>query len=188
MKPTAHSRRDGRKRRPHHAWRHRQLPAAGVMRPKMPRPESWDGLIALAKRSTPDRLFVVSSNNLGSSYGTQPRPASNPATAALWSRLPGFLLVDVVNVATNTPSSIWAVQQPRGSRRSVVWRLCRFSMGRDLSGFHGWHCGPVSAPRVTAAPDAVENLVKRLATDPNWNGGWYYDRGRCHAVDDEYTY
>ena len=29
---------------------------------------------------------------------------------------------------------------------------------------------------------AVENLVKRLATDPNWNGGWYYDRGGVMQV------
>jgi homoserine O-acetyltransferase len=35
----------------------------------------------------------------------------------------------------------------------------------------------VSAPKGSGGDAAVKTLQDRLATDPNWNGGWYYDRG-----------
>jgi homoserine O-acetyltransferase/O-succinyltransferase len=35
----------------------------------------------------------------------------------------------------------------------------------------------VSAPKGAGGEAAVARLHKRLAQDPNWNGGWYYDRG-----------
>src|SRR6478609_2768843 len=31
--------------------------------------------------------------------------------------------------------------------------------------------------RSPAGLDRLEALQKRLASDPNWNGGWYYDNG-----------
>jgi len=35
----------------------------------------------------------------------------------------------------------------------------------------------VTAPRSPAGSTDWEALQKRLAGDPNWNGGWYYDNG-----------
>jgi homoserine O-acetyltransferase len=35
----------------------------------------------------------------------------------------------------------------------------------------------VTAPRSPTGLDRLEALQKRLAGDPNWNGGWYYDTG-----------
>src|SRR4029077_15724310 len=35
----------------------------------------------------------------------------------------------------------------------------------------------VTAPRGSGGEQAVQNLIDQLAKDPNWNGGWYYDRG-----------
>src|SRR5258708_21594676 len=40
----------------------------------------------------------------------------------------------------------------------------------------------VSAPKSTSGPQALTDLVARLATDPNWNGGWYYERGGVPIV------
>ena len=40
----------------------------------------------------------------------------------------------------------------------------------------------VTAPRVSGGEQAVQNLVDQLARDPNWNGGWYYDRGGVTAT------
>jgi homoserine O-acetyltransferase len=35
----------------------------------------------------------------------------------------------------------------------------------------------VSAPKGSAGEAAVKSLLATLARDPNWNGGWYYDKG-----------
>src|SRR5438094_693141 len=35
----------------------------------------------------------------------------------------------------------------------------------------------VTAPKGSGGEAAVKSLVDRLATDPNWNGGWHYERG-----------
>ena len=35
----------------------------------------------------------------------------------------------------------------------------------------------VSAPKGSGGEAAVKSLVDPLAKDPNWNGGWYYDKG-----------
>jgi homoserine acetyltransferase len=35
----------------------------------------------------------------------------------------------------------------------------------------------VSAPKGSGGEAAVKSLVDSLAKDPNWNGGWYYDKG-----------
>src|SRR5204863_674307 len=40
----------------------------------------------------------------------------------------------------------------------------------------------VSAPRGPGGPDPVGSLVNQLARDPNWNGGWHYDRGGIPAT------
>src|SRR5260370_28731172 len=43
-------------------------------------PGSWDGLIGPGKAIDTDRLFVVASNMLGSSYGSTNAASLNPAT------------------------------------------------------------------------------------------------------------
>jgi homoserine O-acetyltransferase len=40
----------------------------------------------------------------------------------------------------------------------------------------------VTAPRNIGLPDATQKLIAQLAEDPNWNGGWYYDKGGVVAV------
>ena len=50
-------------------------------------------------------------------------------------------------------------------------------MGRHLPRFHGWHRRRPSSPKGLGKDDAVHHLMQRLSTDPNWNDGWYYERG-----------
>ena len=35
----------------------------------------------------------------------------------------------------------------------------------------------VSAPKGSGGEAAVTSLIDVLAKDPNWNGGWYYEKG-----------
>src|ERR1041385_7860648 len=54
--------------------------AAGRNRANGDLPGSWDGLIGPGKAIDTDRLFVVASNMLGSSYGSTNAASTNPAT------------------------------------------------------------------------------------------------------------
>ena len=59
---------------------------------------SWDGLVGPGKAIDTDRLFVVSSNMLGSSYGSTNPAQVNPKTGkAYGSDFPTITLVDIVN-------------------------------------------------------------------------------------------
>ena len=54
--------------------------AAGRNPANANQPGSWDGLIGPGKAIDTDRLFVVASNMLGSSYGSTNAASTNPAT------------------------------------------------------------------------------------------------------------
>ena len=54
--------------------------AAGKYSPSDPTAGSWDGLIGPGKAIDTTRFFVVSSNMLGSSYGSTAPASPNPAT------------------------------------------------------------------------------------------------------------
>ena len=59
---------------------------------------SWDGLVGPGKAIDTDRLFVVSSNMLGSSYGSTSPAFNNPATGKPYGPdFPDVTLVDIVN-------------------------------------------------------------------------------------------
>ena len=59
---------------------------------------SWDGLVGPGKAIDTDRLFVVSSNMLGSSYGSTNPAFTNPATGKPYGPdFPDITLVDIVN-------------------------------------------------------------------------------------------
>ena len=49
-------------------------------------------------------------------------------------------------------------------------------MGRDLPDAMAGR-SVVSAPKGSGGDAAVKALMDRFATDPNWNGGWHYERG-----------
>src|SRR6202035_290409 len=65
---------------PVHAWLHRQPPFRRPQPGKRNQPGSWDGLIGPGKAIDTDRLFVVASNMLGSSFGSTNAGSINPQT------------------------------------------------------------------------------------------------------------
>src|SRR5260221_10669339 len=59
---------------------------------------SWNGLVGPGKAIDTDKLFVVSSNMLGSSYGSTSPAHLNPKTLRQWGpNFPDISLVDIVN-------------------------------------------------------------------------------------------
>jgi homoserine O-acetyltransferase/O-succinyltransferase len=52
-----------------------------------------------------------------------------------------------------------------------------FQWAASYPGFMKAIVPSVTAPRSPAGLDRLEALKARLASDPNWNGGWYYDNG-----------
>jgi homoserine O-acetyltransferase/O-succinyltransferase len=155
---------------------------AGRYAPDDAKAGSWDGLIGPGKAIDTDRLFVVSSNMLGSSYGSTNPASRNPATGKPYG--PDFPDISVVDIVAAQKAlldhlgvkHLVAVAGPSyGGYQAFQWAVTfpDFMTGIAVA---------VSAPKSQSGPEALSNLVARLATDPNWNGGRYYDRGGVTAV------
>lgn len=143
---------------------------------------SWDGLVGPGKAIDTAKLFVVSSNMLGSSYGSSGPAFLNPATRAPYGpSFPDVTLVDIVNAQRVLLERI-------GVRHLVA------VAGPSFGGYQAFQWGVthpdfvdglvpvVSAPKGSGGVAAVKSLVDQLAHDPHWNNGWYYDNGGITAT------
>jgi len=143
---------------------------------------SWDGLVGPGKAIDTDKLFVVSSNMLGSSYGS-----TSPAFLNFYTRepygpsFPDITLVDIVNAQRALLEGIGvrhllAVAGPSyGGYQTFQW-------GVTHPGFVDGLVPVVSAPKGGGGQASIDALVGQLAKDPHWNNGWYYDRGGITGV------
>jgi len=143
---------------------------------------SWDGLVGPGKAIDTDRLFVVSSNMLGSSYGSTNPAFINPATGKPYGPdFPDITLVDIVNAQKVLLDHLGvkhlvAVAGPSfGGYQTYQW-------GVSYPDFMDGLVPVVSAPKGSGGEAAVKSLVDILAKDPNWNGGWYYDKGGVSGI------
>jgi homoserine O-acetyltransferase/O-succinyltransferase len=137
----------------------------------------WDGLIGPGKAIDTDRYFVVSSNMLGSSFGSTAPASTNPKTGKPYGPdFPDITLRDIVGAQKTLLEGLGvqhlvAVAGPSfGGYQTFQWAVTypTFMSGAVVV---------VSAPKGSGGDAAVKALQDRFATDPNWNGGWYYDRG-----------
>ena len=136
---------------------------------------SWGRLIGPGRPIDTDRYFVVASNMLGSSFGSTNAASNDPATGKPYgSRFPEISVADIVAAQHHLLNHL-------GVQHLVA------VIGPSYGGFQAFQWA-VSypdfiygiVPVVTALKppvDSVEPLLARLAQDPNWNGGDYYDRG-----------
>lgn len=138
---------------------------------------SWDGLVGPGKAIDTDRLFVVSSNMLGSSYGSTSPAHRNPATGKPYGPdFPDITLVDIVNAQKALLDSLGvkhlvAVAGPSfGGYQTFQW-------GVTHPDFMDGLVAVVSAPKGSGDEASIQALIDVLAKDPNWNGGRYYDNG-----------
>jgi len=152
--------------------------AAGRNPANANQPGSWDGLIGPGKAVDTDRLFVVASNMLGSSYGSTNAASINPATGAPYGPdFPAIALKDIV--AAQKALLDWlgiqhlvAVAGPSyGGYQAFQWAVAYPDFIDAIV--------PVNtAPWASANTDKqLSEMAARLATDPEWHGGRYYGKG-----------
>jgi homoserine O-acetyltransferase/O-succinyltransferase len=137
----------------------------------------FDALIGPGKAIDTDRYFVVAVNALGSAHGSSGPNCLDPRTNRQYGpTFPEITLGDMVRsqkllVDSLGLKSLVAVIGPSmGGFQSFQWSV-------SYPGFMKAIVPSVSAPRSPGGLDRLAALQKRLASDPNWNGGWYYDNG-----------
>ena len=138
----------------------------------------WNSLVGPGKAIDTDHLFVVSSNMLGSSYGSTGPAHPDPATRRPYGfDFPDISLVDIVTAQR-------ALLEHLGIHHLVA------VIGPSYGGFQAFQWAvtfpdfvdgivPVTTD-LKARDDGmarIDALIARLGKDPNWNGGHYYDQG-----------
>ncbi len=143
---------------------------------------SWGGLVGPGKAIDTDRLYVVSSNMLGSSFGSTNPSFANPATGKPYGPdFPDITLVDIINAQKALLDGLGvkhlvAVAGPSfGGYQTFQWGVTHPEFMDGL-------VAVVSAPKGSGGEAAVKSLLDFLAKDPNWNGGRYYDKGGVTGI------
>ena len=135
----------------------------------------WSDLVGPGLAIDTDRFFVVSSNMLGSSFGSTAPRSTNPATGRPYGPdFPPITLTDIVAAQRRLLDALGvrelhAVVGPSyGGFQAFTWGVEHPDFLRGL----------VAAVSGLTAPRSLDPtpLAARLAEDPNWNGGHYYDR------------
>jgi len=145
-------------------------------------PGWWNGLIGPGKAIDTDRLFVVASNMLGSSYGSTNGASRNPRTGKPYGAdFPAITVRDIVAAQKALLDSLGvrhlvAVAGPSyGGYQAFQWAVAYPEMMDAVAAV-------VTAPRSQNAEKSLAELTARLATDPEWHGGHYYGEGGAKAV------
>ncbi len=145
-------------------------------------PGWWDGLIGPGKAIDTDRLFVVSSNMLGSSFGSTNGASIDPATGRPYGPdFPAITVRDIIEAQKALLDMLGvrhlvAVAGPSyGGYQAFQWAV-------SYPGFMDAIAPVVTAPKSRNVEESLAELQARLAADPEWNGGRYYDRGGAKTV------
>jgi len=145
-------------------------------------PGWWDGLIGPGKAIDTDTLFVVSSNMLGSSFGSTNGASINPETSKPYGPdFPAITVRDIIEAEKRLLDGLGvkhlvAVAGPSyGGYQAFQWAVSH-------PDFMDGIVPVVTAPRSQNAEKSLAELQARLATDPEWNGGRYYGTGGAKTV------
>ena len=138
---------------------------------------TWEGLVGPGRAIDTDRLFVVSSNMLGSSYGSTCPSHVDPRTGKPYGpNFPRFTVADIVRAQKVLLDQLLvkhlvAVAGPSyGGYQAFQWAV-------QYPDFMHGIVPTVTSPKSNAGSGPTLKLIADLATDPNWNGGQYYDNG-----------
>lgn len=138
----------------------------------------WDDVIGPGKLFDTRHYAVVSSNMLGSCYGTTGPRSLDPRTRRPYGRsFPAITMADIVRAQ-------YLLLEDLGVRRltavagQAIGGLVAFQWAVDfpefMAGVIATDCGPKNLFLTEAS---LPVLLDELSADPNWNGGDYYDRG-----------
>ena len=137
-------------------------------------PGWWNGLVGPGKAIDTDRLFVVASNMLGSSYGSTNARDIDPATGKPYGpTFPDITVSDIIGLQRRMLEQL-GVKHLVAVAGNSYGGFQAFQWAVDHPDFMDAIVPVVTAP---ASPRrAYPELLARIAADPGWNGGWYYDR------------
>ena len=136
----------------------------------------WNALVGPGKAVDTDQWFVVSSNMLGSSYGSTGPGQLDPLTGRRYG--PDFPDISFVDIVTAQRAllrhlgigHLVAVIGPSyGGVQAFQWAV---TFPDFMDGIV-----PVTADYRNAGVAGLDALLAELEADPGWNGGGYYDTG-----------
>jgi len=145
-------------------------------------PGWWDALIGPGKAIDTDKLFVVSSNMLGSSFGSTNGASIDPRTGRPYG--PDFPAITVRDIVAAEKAlldglgveHLVAVAGPSyGGYQAFQWAVA-------YPGLVDAIVPVVTAPKAQNVESSLAELQARLAADPEWNGGRYYNTGGAKTV------
>ncbi len=142
---------------------------------------SWADLVGPGRAIDTNRFFVVSSNMIGSAYGSTAPMTFNPATGRAYGPdFPAITLTDIVT-AQKRLLDLLGVKHLAAVVGPSYGGFQAFGWGITFPDFMDGLVPAVTAPRRPddRGPDALE---ARMATAPNWNGGHYYEAGGIRAT------
>ncbi|HZP99226.1 MAG TPA: alpha/beta fold hydrolase [Reyranella sp.] len=144
----------------------------------MPGSAGWfDGLIGPGKAIDTDKFFVISVNALGSAHGSSGPNATDPRTNKPYGpTFPHITLRDMVASQKLLVDS-FGIKQLVAVVGPSMGGFQSFQWAASYPGFMRGIAASVTAPKAPNRLGGLEGLQKRLASDPNWNDGWYYDNG-----------
>lgn len=136
----------------------------------------WSTLVGPGMAVDADRLFVVSSNMLGSSYGSTGPAHLDPATGQRYG--PDFPDISLVDIVTAQRALL---------RHLGVGHLVAV-IGPSYGGFQAFQWAvtfpdfmdgivPVTADYKSSGGAGLAALLAELEADPRWNNGRFYDVG-----------
>ncbi|TMQ22598.1 MAG: alpha/beta fold hydrolase [Deltaproteobacteria bacterium] len=133
---------------------------------------SWAPLVGPGRAIDTDRYFVVSSNMLGSSYGSTAPRSIDPATGRPYGPdFPRITLGDIVTAQRRlldqlgVPQLLAVVGPSYGGFQAFAWGVEFPDLVRAIV--------PVTTAPRTVGAIPVDAMRARLAADPAWNGGRY---------------
>jgi len=134
----------------------------------------WDALIGAGKAIDTSKYFVVSSNMLGSSYGSTAPSSINPKTGKPYGPdFPEYTLVDIVTAQRMLVGAL-GVKHLKAVAGISFGGYQAFQWGVTFPDAMDAIVPVVTAPKADHGASLPMDLRMRFAKAPGWNGGHHY--------------